>query len=77
MEKVLDELKIASNMFKETIKEQGWTNSADGMKNIWYTGARFGANVIVRNMLAMDIQKLRNTQSDAEFRRKLNEMIGY
>lgn len=77
MELIKSELQAASEMFKEEIVESGWTNNSKGMQNIWLTGAKFGSSLVERNILQVNIQKLRATQSDAEFRKTLHSMLGF
>lgn len=77
MELIKSELQAASEMFKEEIVESGWHNSSTGMQKIWLKGANFGSNIVERNIFQLNIQKLRATQSDAEFRKMLHSMLGF
>ena len=77
METIKEELKGISETFYQQVQEDGWVNSAKQMQKFWYIGATLGAQIVQRNLFQIDVQKLRQTQSDAEFRKILNSMLGF
>lgn len=67
----------SSNKFLEQIQEEGWINSAKGMQGLYLRGLMSMRRFIYKKIVNVDVQQLRGTSSDAEFRRKLYQMIGY